>query len=142
MNVGIGELKTLGYGTLGVAGALGVPATFGTSVFATAVAGYGIATSQGQVASGMGQFVTAFTGDRSAGQGIQQVGDIVAGPIAGVSTLVVTNDPAKAQKAANFESYITAGNGWVNSNTATLFISGAVDFGLSTLGVLNKDDCE
>jgi RHS repeat-associated protein len=141
LNVGLGETKTLAYGTLGVAGVAGAPETGGVSLLATAAAGYGIVTSQGQVASGMGQLVTAFSGNLPAGQGIQQVGDIMAGPIVGVPTLVATQNPATAQRAANYESFFTAGSGLVNSKNFTEALQGAVDFGLSAIGLAGEEGC-
>ncbi len=50
-------------------------------------------------------------------------------------TYTATNNPTTAQKAANIESYLTAGAGFVNSKGLTGFIQGAVDWGLSTIGV-------
>jgi RHS repeat-associated protein len=141
LNVGLGETKTLAYGTLGVAGVAGAPETGGVSLLATTAAGYGIVTSQGQVASGMGQLVTAFSGNLPAGQGIQQVGDIMAGPIVGVPTLVATQNPATAQRAANYESFFTAGSGLVNSKNFTEALQGAVDFGLSAIGLAGEEGC-
>jgi hypothetical protein len=111
------------------------------NLLATAAAGYGIVTSQGQVASGMGQLVTAFSGNLPAGQGMQQVGDIMAGPIVGVPTLVATQNPATAQRAANYESFFTAGSGLVNSKNFTEALQGAVDFGLSAIGLAGEEGC-
>lgn len=142
LNVGLGELKTLGFGTLGVAGVAGAPETGGVSLFATAAAGYGIVSSQGQVTSGLGQLYTAFSGDVSAGKGIQQVGDIMAGPMVGVSTLVITGSATTAQKFANYESLFTAGTGLVNSKTVSEAIQGTVDFGLSVFGLASDEGCQ
>jgi hypothetical protein len=135
LNIAIGEAKTYGYGTLGLAGIAGIPPSGGLSLLATGVAAYGVVTSQGQVTSGLGQLVTAFGGNPTAGRGIQQVGDIVQGPLLGVPTLGATNNATTAQRAANIESYVTAGTGFVNSTSVTNFIQGAVDWGLSTIGV-------
>ena len=67
LNVSLGELKTVGFGVLGVAGVAGAPETGGASLVATALAGYGIVSAQGQVASGAGQLVESIR--RSWGRG-------------------------------------------------------------------------
>ena len=141
LNLGLGEAKTLAYATLGVAGVAGTPETGGVSLLATAAAGYGIFTSQAQVASGAAQLYTAFSGDLQGGQGMQQVGDIMAGPVLGVPTLVATQNGATAQRAANYESVVTAGSGLVNSKGFGEAVQGAVDFGLSAMGLAGDDGC-
>jgi len=141
LNIGLGEVKTAVAGGVAIAGIAGAPETGGLSLAATAAAGYGVITSQGQVLSGMGQLYTAFSGNLPAGQGIQQAGDIIAGPLVGVPTLVATQNPATAQRAANYESFITAGTGFVNSKGFGEAVQGAVDLGLSAMGLAGDDGC-
>ena len=140
LNIGVGIAKTNEYAALGTVGIVGAPETGGTSLLAAAFAGYGILTSQAQIASGMGQLVTAITGDQSAGQGIQQVGDIMQGPLTGIPTLLITNNPATAQKVANVESTFTAGSGFINNayeKTLGTFVRDLVDFSLNEYGLFN-----
>jgi hypothetical protein len=137
LNVAVGELKTVGYGTLAVAGVAGAPAG-GLSLLVAAAAGYGIVSAQGQVASGMGQLYTAFSGDFPGGQRIQQAGDIVAGPISGVPALVATN-PATAQRAANIESFITVGSGLINSKTMTEAVQNIVDLSFNAIALSSNE---
>jgi RHS repeat-associated protein len=141
LNIGLGEVKTAVAGGVAIAGIAGAPETGGVSLLATAAAGYGVISSQGQVLSGMGQLYTSFSGNLPAGQGIQQAGDIMAGPLVGVPTLAATQNPATAQRAANYESFITAGTGFVNSKGFSEAVQGAVDFGLSAMGLAGGDSC-
>ena len=142
LNIALGEAKTAIAGGVAIEGVAGAPETGGLSLAATAIAGYAAFSSQGQVLSGMGQLYTAFSGNLAAGQGIQQVGDIMAGPLVGVPTLVATQNAATAQRFANYESFIFAGTGFVNSKTITERIASAVDFGLSAVGLAGNSACD
>ena len=65
----------------------------------------------------------------------------MSGPVVGIPTLLVTQNAATAQKAANYESAFTAGAGLVNPKTTTGAIQAVVDFGLSAMG-LASDGCQ
>jgi RHS repeat-associated protein len=106
----------------------------GTLVAAAGVTTYGVLSIQGQTVSGMGQLFSAITGDAKGGEGITQIGDILAGPIAGITTLIKTGDPSLAQRNANIENTLLAGPGLVNGQLKEKIIS-AVDLGLGALGL-------
>ena len=142
LNVGLGEAKTaVAAGVTGVA-IIAAPESGGSSLFAAGFAGYTAVSSQGQVLSGMGQLYTAATGDIAPGQGIQQVGDIMSGPLTGVPTLIVTQDPAKAQNIAGYESLITAGGSFLENQTVAQGIASAIDMALSTPAVRSESICD
>lgn len=65
----------------------------------------------------------------------------MAGPVVGLTTLAATQNMARAQGAANYESFISAGTGLVNSRTITAGIASAVDFGLSAVGLAGDSGC-
>jgi RHS repeat-associated protein len=134
-NVGLGELKTAGAVGVGLLGVAGAPETGGLSLGATVAAGYGVISSQGQLASGVGQLYSAISGNFSTGGQIQQVGDILSGPVTGVTTLVATGNTETAATYANFESYLTLGAGAVNSESVSETIANGVDAALSLMGV-------
>lgn len=135
-NVGLGELKTAGAVGVGVLGVAGAPETGGLSLGATLGAGYLIVSSQGQVTSGVGQIYSAISGDFAGGGGIQQVGDIMSGPVTGITTLAVTGgNGEKAATYASFESALTLGAGAVNSETVADKVANGIDAALSLVGV-------
>lgn len=140
-NVALAGTKMWGGTNLFFEGLAAAPETGGWSLLASAVGAYGIISSVGQATTGTGQLYTAATGNTSAGQGVQQVGDIMGGPFYGISTLVSTSDPAAAQSAANFESFIQAGDAFLSSQTAQEVIQGGVDFGLSLAGMTGDSGC-
>ncbi len=134
-NITLGELKTAGAIGVGLLGAGGAPETGGVSLSATLGAGYLAVSSQGQVLSGTGQLYSAISGNFQTGEQIQQVGDIISGPISGITVLVVAKNPEAAALAANFESAITLGAGAVNSETVADKIANGVDAALTFLGI-------
>jgi len=67
------------------------------------------------------------------GEGLTQAGDIMSGPLLGVSTLAITQNPRMAQRFANYESVVTAGAGAINSKTVTEAITNMVDLNLQFL---------
>jgi RHS repeat-associated protein len=104
----------------------------GSAAVAGVVTVYGVVSIGGQVISGAGQLYTAFGGNAQAGAQLSQAGDILSGPLFGLSTLMVTNgNAAQAQQSANLESAITAGAGLVNNTV----VSAAVNFGVSLFGL-------
>ena len=132
-NLTLAGIKTVGLvatdGLLGIA----TPFTGGASA-AVAAAGtvYGVTSIGGQAIAGTGQLYTALGGNAQTGEQISQVGDILSGPISGLTTLIGSGgNLAQAQQNANLESTITAGAGLVNSKG----FGEAVDFGLSLFGL-------
>jgi hypothetical protein len=109
VNIGLGEIKTAGAIGVGLLGAAGAPETGGASLSADLAAGYLVISSQGQVLSGGAQLYSAISGNFQTGEQIQRVGDIMSGPVSGITTLVVTNNLEAAALAANAESAITLG---------------------------------
>ncbi len=135
VNTGLGELKTAGAIGVGLLGAGAAAETEGTSLFATLAAGYVAISSQGQVLTGQAQLYSAISGDFKTGEQIKQVGDIMSGPITGITTLAATKKPEVAAIVANIESAITLGAGAVNSETVADKIANGVDAALTFLGV-------
>ncbi len=115
-NITLGELKSAGAVGVGALGAAGAPATGGASLSTTLAAGYVAVSAQGQVFSGTGQLYAAVSGNFQTGEQMQQVGDIISGPISGF-TLVTSKNPEAAALAGNAESATTLGAGAVNSET-------------------------
>jgi hypothetical protein len=110
----------------------GAPATGGGSLAVAAVGTtYGVTSIGGQALAGAGQLYTAFGGDPKLGESLSQVGDILSGPVSGLSTLVITGNANQAQRNANAESIITGGAGLA----AHKGFQEAVDFGLSLVGL-------
>jgi RHS repeat-associated protein len=132
-NLGLAGVKTIGLLGADTLLAVATPFTGGTSA-AVAVVGtvYGVTSIGGQAIAGTGQLYTAFGGNPAVGEQISQVGDILSGPLTGISTLVGTGgNMAQAQQAANLESTITAGAGLVNNKG----FGEAVDLGLGLFGL-------
>jgi RHS repeat-associated protein len=135
-NLTLAGLKTAALGGADTVLAAAAPFTGGaTAVVAAGVTVYGVTSIGGQAISGTGQLYTAFTGDAEGGEGLSQVGDILAGPLSGISTLLTTNDPALAQRNANAESLITAGSGLVGKAPVKETIQSGVDTALSLFGI-------
>jgi len=135
-NLTLAGLKTVALGGADTVLAAAAPFTGGaTAVVAAGVTVYGVTSIGGQATSGTGQLYTAFTGDAEGGEGLSQVGDILAGPLSGISTLLTTNDPALAQRNANAESLITAGSGLVGKAPVKETIQSGVDTALSLFGI-------
>jgi len=113
--------------------AVATPFTGGASAVVAAVGTvYGVTSIGGQAIAGTGQLYTAFGGNAQTGEQLSQVGDILSGPISGLTTLIGSGgNLAQAQQNANLESTITAGAGLVNSKG----FAEAVDFGLSLFGL-------
>ncbi|GEM_PF-2351664 len=141
LNVSLGELKTAGAIGVGLLGAADAPETAGTSLLATLGAGYLAISSQGQVISGQAQLYSAISGNFRTGEEIQQVGDIMSGPLTGVTTLIVTGNPKIAAGVANVESAVTLGAGAINSKTLADKIANGVDAALQLAG-LPDSNCE
>jgi len=139
--VSLGELKTAGAIGVGLLGAADAPETAGTSLLATLGAGYLAISSQGQVISGQAQLYSAISGNFRTGEEIQQVGDIMSGPLTGVTTLIVTGNPKIAAGVANVESAVTLGAGAINSKTLADKIANGVDAALQLAG-LPDSNCE
>lgn len=134
-NVTIGTLKFFGSAGLGVLGGAGAPETLGASTVLLPVAAYGIVSSTGQVTSGTAQLYTAFSGDFQGGKDMQQAGDIMSGPITGVTTLVVSNGNAEAAATAgNLESMFTLGAGLPYLEGPADKVAHGIDAALSLMG--------
>jgi hypothetical protein len=102
LNIGEAGLKTFGSVTLGAASIAAAPETLSASLLGLGVAGYGTLSSVGQATSGSAQLVTAFTGDVQAGEGMQQVGDIMSRPLTGIPTLAYTSNPQNCGNGGEF----------------------------------------
>jgi len=131
-NLGLASAKTVDLAAADGILALSAPESDGASVgVAAVVTVYGTTSITGQAASGTAQLYSAAGGDPEVAEKMEQVGDILSGPLTGISTLVATNNGAQAQQMANVESTITAGAGLVNNKD----VGSLVDFGLSLLGL-------
>ena len=75
------------------------------------------------------------------GEGIQQVGDIISGPVLGVPTLIATGNAGTASKAGEVESFITAGVGMVKAGMNSEAVRDAIDFTMDAWNIANPD-CE
>jgi hypothetical protein len=94
---------------------------------------YGVVSIFGQTVSGTAQIGEAVTGNSSGtAHNLEQVGNMLSGPAAGLTTMIRTQNLNKAAAAGNVESVFTAGTGLVDK--ATPMIQRVVEFGLSILG--------
>jgi hypothetical protein len=108
------------------------PFTGGASlVGAGIVTTYGVTSIGGQTLAGASQLYAAFGGNPQSAEGLSQAGDILSGPISGISTLATGGSITQAQQNANAESIITGGAGLANNKG----VLEAVDFGLSLVGL-------
>jgi hypothetical protein len=64
-----------------------------------------------------------------------------SGPVLGISTLVATNNPEKAQFYANIESAFTAGSGLFNAKEPAEMAASILDTGLSIFGAAYSGGC-
>jgi len=141
LNIGLGEAKTaVAFGVAGIT-IIAAPETEGTSLFVGAAAGYAVVSSHGQVLSGLGQLYIAAGGSLAAGQGLQQAGDIMGGPITGIPTLVLADSAASAQKVAGYEGLLTAGASFLENETLAQAVTSAIDMTLSSPAARSESDC-
>jgi len=82
------------------------------------VAVYGVTNIFGQVVSGVAQITGAITGN--GGGRLQQIGNILSGPAAGLTTLAATGSAARAETAASVESTYTLGTGLIDKSLPIL----------------------
>ena len=93
---------------------------------------YGTTSVFGQATAGVAQITQAVTGNGGA-KPIEQVGNILAGPAAGLTTLVAGGSAEQAETNANRESFFNGGVGLVNKATPLLLRLG--EFALGAVGL-------
>ena len=135
LNLGVGGTKMVGSGAVTALALDVAPETLGATLPIAAISLYGVTSSAGQFTTGVGQLLGAVTGNLQGAASIQQLGDILGGPVSGSMVLASGGSPAAAQQAANQESLYIAGASFFSAVTSKEAIQAAFDVGLSTLGL-------
>jgi hypothetical protein len=134
-NLTLAGVKTAGLGGTDTLLAAAGPASGGATLVVAAVGTtYSVFTIQGQTVSGMGQLYSAISGDANGGEKITQAGDIISGPVSGLTTLIKTGNPSLAQRNANIENAVLLGPGLVKGKFMEK-ITSLVDLGLDAFGL-------
>ena len=94
-----------------------------------------VTSTGGQALSGIGQIYTAVSGDAEGGERLTQGGEILAGPVLGLSTVAITHNLQLAQQNANLESSYVSGKNFVGAHDVSEKIQSGVDAILGILGV-------
>jgi RHS repeat-associated protein len=141
LNAGIGGYKAV-KGFLATLTGLGFgPETGGISLIAAAGGGYLATTGGAQTVIGVSQLQRAYTENGGPETTTEQWATVFSGPAFGFSALASTGDMAYAERMANFESAFSGGVGLINSSTVSEVIGGAVDEGLTLLGIAGTGGC-
>ena len=129
--MGVANLTDAAYRSKGLAG--GVALLAETPPAAATLAIYGATSIFGQVIAGGAQIVQAVTGSDAA-KPVEQAGNIIAGPAAGLTTLVRTGGNAgQAEANANVENLYNGGVGLFSKATPAL--TRTAEFALSAIGM-------
>jgi hypothetical protein len=132
-NLTVAGLKTAGLVAADSFLVAATPFTGGGSAVAAGVGTtYAVTSIGGQTLAGAAQLYAAFGGNAQNAESLSKAGDILSGPVSGISTLATGGNGTQAQQNANAESIITGGAG-LASNKGFLE---AVDFGLSLIGLI------